>query len=210
MSQPLAVRLARRELRGGVRGFRIFLACLTLGVAAIASVQSISSGIVEGLRRDGQSILGGDVAVRRIYRPADDDQRAHFEASAEVSNSTEMRAMAANAAHDSDVARYSVRIKTSAIKEIDVSKACDLQFFVPGGDSFDSVVVERMNTERNRWEAVRGTWYGESGGSWWLRRIRSGEYRLRNTSTGATSSVVHVTADGAHDRLSIEAETSDR
>ena len=101
MSQPLAVRLARRELRGGVRGFRIFLACLTLGVAAIASVQSISSGIVEGLRRDGQSILGGDVAVRRIYRPADDDQRAHFEASAEVSNSTEMRAMAANAAHDS-------------------------------------------------------------------------------------------------------------
>ena len=101
MSQPLAVRLARRELRGGVRGFRIFLACLTLGVAAIASVQSISSGIVEGLRRDGQSILGGDVAVRRIYRPADDDQRAHFEASAEVSSSTEMRAMAANAAHDS-------------------------------------------------------------------------------------------------------------
>jgi len=26
-----AFRLARRELRGGVRGFRIFLACLVLG-----------------------------------------------------------------------------------------------------------------------------------------------------------------------------------
>ena len=32
----LAWRLARRELRGGVAGFRVFLACLTLGVAAIS------------------------------------------------------------------------------------------------------------------------------------------------------------------------------
>ena len=36
----IAARLARRELRGGVRGFRIFLACLALGVAAIASIGS--------------------------------------------------------------------------------------------------------------------------------------------------------------------------
>jgi putative ABC transport system permease protein len=35
---PLAVRLMRRELRGGLRGFRIFLACLALGVAVIAGV----------------------------------------------------------------------------------------------------------------------------------------------------------------------------
>src|SRR5271167_876557 len=31
-----ALRLARRELRGGIAGFRIFLACLVLGVGAIA------------------------------------------------------------------------------------------------------------------------------------------------------------------------------
>ena len=40
----LAWRLARRELRSGVRGFRVFLACLTVGVAAIAAVGSTSSG----------------------------------------------------------------------------------------------------------------------------------------------------------------------
>ena len=34
MSWRLAARLARRELRGGIHGFRIFLACLALGVAA--------------------------------------------------------------------------------------------------------------------------------------------------------------------------------
>ena len=30
----IAWRIARRELRGGIRGFRVFLACLALGVAA--------------------------------------------------------------------------------------------------------------------------------------------------------------------------------
>ena len=34
----IAWTIARRELRGGLKGFRIFLACLTLGVAAIATV----------------------------------------------------------------------------------------------------------------------------------------------------------------------------
>jgi putative ABC transport system permease protein len=34
----LASRLAWRELRSGVRGFGVFLACLALGVAAIAGV----------------------------------------------------------------------------------------------------------------------------------------------------------------------------
>ena len=31
MSLRIATRIARRELRGGLRGFRIFLACLLLG-----------------------------------------------------------------------------------------------------------------------------------------------------------------------------------
>ena len=44
-SLGLALRLARRELRGGVRGFRVFLGCLALGVAAIATVGALSSSI---------------------------------------------------------------------------------------------------------------------------------------------------------------------
>ncbi len=96
---PLAFRLARRELRGGLKGFRIFLACLTLGVAAIAAVQSVSGGVLDGLQADGRAILGGDVAVRRIYAPPTDEQRAFLEESGleesgRVSLSAEMRAMA--------------------------------------------------------------------------------------------------------------------
>ena len=34
----LAARLALRELRGGLAGFRIFIACIALGVATIGGV----------------------------------------------------------------------------------------------------------------------------------------------------------------------------
>ncbi|MGP1394817.1 MAG: ABC transporter permease [Inquilinaceae bacterium] len=94
MNLLLPLRLARRELRGGLAGFRIFLACLTLGVAAIATVQSVSSGIYQSLRDDGRSILGGDVLLRQLYRPAGDDQRQYLEATAALSEGVEMRSMA--------------------------------------------------------------------------------------------------------------------
>jgi putative ABC transport system permease protein len=60
----MAFRLARRELRAGVRGLRVVLACLALGVAAIAAVGSLRAGIDAGLASDGARILGGDIAVQ--------------------------------------------------------------------------------------------------------------------------------------------------
>ena len=48
--------LVRRELRGGLKGFRIFLACLALGVAAIATVNSITAAVVGGLARDARAL----------------------------------------------------------------------------------------------------------------------------------------------------------
>ena len=100
MRWTVPLRLARRELRGGLGGFRIFLACLTLGVAAIATVQSVSSGIMQGLRDDGQAILGGDIAIRRIYRPAEGPELAYLQATADLSTGAEMRVMARSGASD--------------------------------------------------------------------------------------------------------------
>ncbi|MEE3035897.1 MAG: hypothetical protein VX329_01445 [Pseudomonadota bacterium] len=48
MMVRLAARLAFRELKGGIKGFRIFLACLALGVMAIAGVGSLSEALVSG------------------------------------------------------------------------------------------------------------------------------------------------------------------
>ncbi|MEQ8965781.1 MAG: FtsX-like permease family protein [Azospirillaceae bacterium] len=90
----MAARLARRELRGGLKGFRVFLACLTLGVAAIATVNSVAQGVLTGLEEDGRAILGGDVALRKIYQPAEPDQVDYLESVGAVSRSAEMRAMA--------------------------------------------------------------------------------------------------------------------
>ena len=93
-SGPLALRLARRELRTGLKGFRIFLACLALGVAAIAAVGSVSSAMLAGLEGDARRLLGGDAAFRIVHRPASPDQIAHFQQSGEMSAIVSMRAMA--------------------------------------------------------------------------------------------------------------------
>ncbi|MGH6903525.1 MAG: ABC transporter permease [Geminicoccaceae bacterium] len=65
----LAWRLARRELRGGLRGFGVFLACLTLGVAAIAAVGTINAGVIDGVERDAAALLGGDVRLEASNLP---------------------------------------------------------------------------------------------------------------------------------------------
>ena len=65
----LGLRLARRELRGGTRGLRIVLACLALGVAAIAAVGSLRAAIQAGLQADGARLLGGDFEIRAGYQP---------------------------------------------------------------------------------------------------------------------------------------------
>src|SRR5690606_10150753 len=76
MSAPLAFRIARRELRGGLKGFRVFLLCLALGVAAIAGVGSLSQALMAGLRADARLLLGGDVELRLSHRAATPEQLA--------------------------------------------------------------------------------------------------------------------------------------
>jgi putative ABC transport system permease protein len=92
-----AARIAMRELRGGLAGFRIFLACLALGVAAIAAVGSVRVSITEGLAREGRNILGGDLQVEFTYRAADAAERAFLGELGTVSEIYDFRSMAATA-----------------------------------------------------------------------------------------------------------------
>jgi putative ABC transport system permease protein len=92
---PLAATLALRELRGGLAGFRVFLACLTLGVAAIAAVGIVRAAIERGLQDQGAVLLGGDAAMGFTYRFASDDERAFMAAEARaVSEIVDFRSMA--------------------------------------------------------------------------------------------------------------------
>lgn len=95
MSQlGLAWRLARRELRGGLKGFGVLLACLCLGVAVIAGVGSLGASIDAGLNGDARALLGGDVEFSLAQRQASEDERAFLAAQGMLSRVTRMRAMA--------------------------------------------------------------------------------------------------------------------
>ena len=96
----LAWRLAQRELRSGLTGFRVFLACLFLGVAAIAAVGSVSTALLDGLRQNARTILGADLEVRLVHREADDVERAFLETQGELGHMIRLRAMARGEAPD--------------------------------------------------------------------------------------------------------------
>lgn len=90
---PISFRLALRELRGGVTGFRVFLACLILGVGTIAAVGTLTNAVQTSLHDQGRALLAGDVEVRMFQREATSEERAFFENSGEVSEVTRLRAM---------------------------------------------------------------------------------------------------------------------
>lgn len=97
MTQTLsiALRLARRELRGGLRGFRIFLACLIVSVAAIAGVGSVRAALQAGLTEQGATLLGGDASVSFTYRFAAPEELTRLKAqSQKLSVLAEFRSMA--------------------------------------------------------------------------------------------------------------------
>jgi putative ABC transport system permease protein len=90
----LAFRLALRELRGGLKGFYIFLACIALGTAAIAAVNSVSQSITDTISSQGQEILAGDVRFELNNRIATPQEMAFLQGLGTVSTSTGLRSMA--------------------------------------------------------------------------------------------------------------------
>ncbi len=89
----LALRFALRELRGGLSGFYIFLACIALGVAAISGVNSVARSITQGIGEEGQQILGGDVAVSLVQQEIGPEQLTFLERFGAVSKTSTLRAM---------------------------------------------------------------------------------------------------------------------
>ena len=91
---PLSLSLARRELRGGLKGFRVLVACLALGVAAIAAAGSLRAAVDAGLAQDSRALLGGDLDLRQSHQPMAGDQLAVLAGMGRITVGVEMRAMA--------------------------------------------------------------------------------------------------------------------
>src|SRR4051812_47124194 len=93
-SRSLALRYALRELRGGLRGFYVFIGCIALGVMAIAGVGSVAASLGEGLAREGRTLLGGDAAFSLIQREAKPEELAFLKSRGQVSVAATLRGMA--------------------------------------------------------------------------------------------------------------------
>jgi len=91
---PLALRYAWRELRSGLQGFYVFIACIALGVFAIAGVGALSSSLTDGLSSQGRVLLGGDASFSLIQREAKPEERAFLDRAGKVTSAATLRAMA--------------------------------------------------------------------------------------------------------------------
>ncbi len=89
----LSFRLALREMRGGLRGFYIFLACIALGTAAIAAVNSVSQSVTSSIQERGQSVLGGDIRFGLNNRAATDEELTYVDGLGDMAISTNLRSM---------------------------------------------------------------------------------------------------------------------
>ncbi|MFP4326688.1 MAG: ABC transporter permease, partial [Paracoccaceae bacterium] len=153
MSLPVAARLARRELRGGLRGFRIFLACLALGVAAIAGVGSVRSAIEAGLSAQGAILLGGDAEVEFTYRFASEDERHWMQTHAEqVSEVVDFRSMAV-VDRDGAAERGLTQVKAvdaayPLLGEVRLSPEMSLDAALAGRDGTPGAVMEQALADR--------------------------------------------------------------
>lgn len=132
---PISLRFSLRELRGGLRGFRLFVACLALGVTVIAGIGTLSAAIVAGLERDGRSLLGGDIEFRLTHRAATTEERAFLERQGQVSETVQMRAMA----H----AQRSDQRTLVELKAVDSAYPLNDRVTFENGDQLDAVLSAR-------------------------------------------------------------------
>jgi putative ABC transport system permease protein len=103
----LPLRLAAREMRGGLRGFYVLIACIGLGVMAIAGVSSVASGLADGLAHEGSVILGGDLSFSLSLREASAAELEFLRERGDLSLAATLRAMART--HDGRAALVEVK-----------------------------------------------------------------------------------------------------
>ncbi len=143
---PLAWRFAARELRAGVRGFRVFLACLALGVAAIAAAGSTAEAFRIGLASQAGEILGGDVAITLRQRQFTPAERTALERVGRVSYAVSAAAMA----QAPNGERHLVELRGVAgpyplVGKVELSGATSLaQSLAPEGDAAGAAVEKPL------------------------------------------------------------------
>ncbi|MGC6440305.1 MAG: ABC transporter permease [Candidatus Puniceispirillaceae bacterium] len=135
-SWALAWRLARREMRGSLTKFRIFLSALMLGVAAIGAVGSVAESMRSGIAGNARLLLGGDIELSSLHLPAEAAIMDKLERYGEKSDVVQMRAMLTADTSDAASNRRLVELKAvdqnwPLIGEAEVRTAEDSDIAMP-------------------------------------------------------------------------------
>lgn len=89
----LPLRLAIRDLRGGLAGLGLLWICLAVAIAGLASVTSLASSIDRAIADNGRQLLGGDLLLSVAQREATPDEQAAMKEMGASSTSITTRAM---------------------------------------------------------------------------------------------------------------------
>jgi len=92
--QLMLLRLALRELRGGLTGFYVFVGCIALGVAVIAGVGALADAVQSSFVRQGATLLGGDLTFTRPNSRATPAEQSAIARFGTLSETGSLRAMA--------------------------------------------------------------------------------------------------------------------
>ena len=148
---PMVLRLALRELRGGLSGFYVFVACVALGVAVITAVGALGDGLRLGLDRQGELLLGGDVRLSRSHRKADAEERAWMARRGRVAEMATMRAIArrVDGQEQALVEIKAVDQSYPLIGQVTLKDGVQLATAIrggqkPGGAAVDPILLERL------------------------------------------------------------------
>ncbi|MER0238797.1 ABC transporter permease [Fulvimarina sp. MAC8] len=132
----LAWRFALREMRGGLNGFIIFLLCITLGVGAIAAVNSVASMMSDGIAREGRAILGGDMRFQLVQRERTPEEASYIDGLGEISETAGLRSM--------------VRLEDGSDQSLAEVKAVDDAYPLYGSvETTPPIALETLFEERN-------------------------------------------------------------
>lgn len=142
------LRLALRDLRSGLKGFSIFIACIALGVMTITAVGALSDALKAGFGRQGEAIIGGDLSLARMHAPADERERAWIASKGRVSETASMRSMA-RTLDGNEQALIELKGIDAAYPmagSVELSGGATLDTAVRGGDvaAADPVLLERL------------------------------------------------------------------
>ncbi|MEP1231421.1 MAG: FtsX-like permease family protein [Litorimonas sp.] len=173
-----ALKIAIRELSGGLKGFWIYLACIILGTAAIASAGSVTEVFSRGLANEARVLLGGDAMFSVSQRQFTQEERDFIAKLGQTTESAGLDVMASVDEHRRQVNLRAVDEKYPLVGAVSLS----------GGQGDFQTAIAQIG---NAWGAVVSQSFLDAF------EVKVGD----NIQLGQINAIITARLDGTPDRI---------